>query len=468
MPASCALSRLSAEAEHCLHLLPVITCPPRVNPSGVYQDLVRVVGFVNTYRLAGGLNLPKIVTCLCSDGRRRKQLVKGRDDPRQDAIMQQVFSAANHLLATFSVSNASKCPKSSSFSPSRANAMRIRTYMVVPLARRSGLIEWCEGTVPLGEWLAGEAFGAHQRYRPSDLAPSQAKLKLAGARDKSLDRKLAVFTEICSKIQPVLGFFFLEHFPEPSAWYAARWRYTASLATASILGYLVGLGDRHPHNLLLHPTTGEVVHIDLGIAFDQGRLMPTPEMVPFRLTRDLVHALGPLGVEVGFVSIAESALCAFSSGSEIILTLLEVLLHDPLYSWSLSPAQLCALEARRAEVTGCPAFPTGGGGESSIFANTSTTAATAAASGSIVNAYGTASRRPRDSVNQLAERVLLTVRDKLAGRVGGIGSSGLTAGTAAEGALGTLGPSGHVALLVRAATDPQNLGRMYFGWQAYL
>ncbi|EUB64032.1 Serine-protein kinase ATM [Echinococcus granulosus] len=518
MPASCALSRLSAEAEHCLHLLPVITCPPRVNPSGVYQDLVRVVGFVNTYRLAGGLNLPKIVTCLCSDGRRRKQLVKGRDDPRQDAIMQQVFSAANHLLATFSVSNASKCPKSSSFSPSRANAMRIRTYMVVPLARRSGLIEWCEGTVPLGEWLAGEAFGAHQRYRPSDLAPSQAKLKLAGARDKSLDRKLAVFTEICSKIQPVLGFFFLEHFPEPSAWYAARWRYTASLATASILGYLVGLGDRHPHNLLLHPTTGEVVHIDLGIAFDQGRLMPTPEMVPFRLTRDLVHALGPLGVEVGFVSIAESALCAFSSGSEIILTLLElrvnqstrrvfvrhggigeqidslgslscvtyqrvaretdllsfrefpvgVLLHDPLYSWSLSPAQLCALEARRAEVTGCPAFPTGGGGESSIFANTSTTAATAAASGSIVNAYGTASRRPQDSVNQLAERVLLTVRDKLAGRVGGIGSSGLTAGTAAEGALGTLGPSGHVALLVRAATDPQNLGRMYFGWQAYL
>ncbi|KAL5970596.1 Serine-protein kinase ATM [Taenia solium] len=324
MPSSCALSRLSLEAERCLHLLPVITCPPRVDSSGAYHDLVRVVGFADTYRLAGGLNLPKIVTCLCSDGRRRKQLVKGRDDPRQDAIMQQVFSAANQLLAVFSLSNPSKCPKSSSLSASHANAMRIRTYMVVPLARRSGLIEWCEGTVPLGEWLAGETFGAHQRYRPSDLTPSQAKLKLAGARDKSLHRRLAIFEEICSKIQPVLGYFFLEHFPEPSAWYAARRRYTASLATASILGYLVGLGDRHPHNLLLCPTTGEVVHIDLGIAFDQGRLMPTPEMVPFRLTRDLVHALGPLGVEVGFVGTAELVLCAFSSGSDIILTLLEV------------------------------------------------------------------------------------------------------------------------------------------------
>ncbi|KAL5970595.1 hypothetical protein TSMEX_001654 [Taenia solium] len=134
-----------------------------------------------------------------------------------------------------------------------------------------------------------------------------------------------------------------------------------------------------------------------------------------------------------------------------------VLLHDPLYSWSLSPAQLCALEARRAEVAGRSAFPGGGGGGSSIFANSNTTVA-AAAAGSIINPYGTASRRPRDSINQLAERVLLTVRDKLAGRVGGIGSSGLTAGTAAEGALGTLGPAGHVALLVRAATDPQNLG----------
>lgn len=47
-------------------------------------------------------------------------------------------------------------------------------------------------------------------------------------------------------------------------------------------------------------------------------------MVPFRLTRDLVHALGPLGVEAGFVRAAESALRAFSSGSDIILTLLEV------------------------------------------------------------------------------------------------------------------------------------------------
>lgn len=61
-----------------------------MDPTGKYPDLIRIVGFAKTYRLAGGINLPKIVTALCSDGQRRKQLVKGRDDPRQDAIMQQV------------------------------------------------------------------------------------------------------------------------------------------------------------------------------------------------------------------------------------------------------------------------------------------------------------------------------------------------------------------------------------------
>jgi len=38
---------------------------------------------------------------------------------------------------------------------------------VVPLSQRSGILEWCERTVPMGEYLIG-ANGAHQRYRPND------------------------------------------------------------------------------------------------------------------------------------------------------------------------------------------------------------------------------------------------------------------------------------------------------------
>ena len=41
--------------------------------------------------------------------------------------------------------------------------------------------------------------------------------------------------------------------------------------------------------------TAEVVHIDLGIAFEQGRLLATPERVPFRMTRDMVDGFGISG-----------------------------------------------------------------------------------------------------------------------------------------------------------------------------
>jgi hypothetical protein len=53
------------------------------------------------------------------------------------------------------------------------------------------------------------------------------------------------------------------------AWFAMRLNYTRSVATTSIVGHILGLGDRHPANILLDNGTGEVVHIDLGIAFDQ-------------------------------------------------------------------------------------------------------------------------------------------------------------------------------------------------------
>lgn len=60
-------------------------------------------------------------------------------------------------------------------------------------------------------------------------------------------------------------------------------------------GYLIGLGDRHSANLLIDQSNAEVVHIDLGIAFEQGKFLNTPELVPFRLTRDIVDGMGVTG-----------------------------------------------------------------------------------------------------------------------------------------------------------------------------
>ena len=43
--------------------------------------------------------------------------------------------------------------------------------------------------------------------------------------------------------------------------------------------------------------SAEVVHIDLGVAFEQGRFLNTPELVPFRLTQNLVDGMGVTGLK---------------------------------------------------------------------------------------------------------------------------------------------------------------------------
>lgn len=80
------------------------------------------------------------------------------------------------------------------------------------------------------------------------------------------------FHQICSKLRPVFRYFFYEYFHQPSLWHKSKQAYAKSVATSSIVGYIVGLGDRHVQNILIDTQTAEVIHIDLGVAFDQGKM----------------------------------------------------------------------------------------------------------------------------------------------------------------------------------------------------
>src|SRR6266487_88941 len=52
------------------------------------------------------------------------------------------------------------------------------------------------------------------------------------------------------------------------AWLERRTNYTRSLALMSMVGYILGLGDRHPSNIMLDRYTGKIVHIDFGDCFE--------------------------------------------------------------------------------------------------------------------------------------------------------------------------------------------------------
>ena len=124
--------------------------------------------------------------------------------------------------------------------------------------------------------------------------------------------------------------------PGSAAWLAKVTAHARSVAAASVMGHLLGLGDRHLDNVLVDLRSGEVVHIDYNIAFDRGLTLPVPELVPFRLTPVMVAALGPTGTQGAFRLAAEATLSALRSdqGRGVLLGLLEAFVRDPLMEWT--------------------------------------------------------------------------------------------------------------------------------------
>jgi phosphatidylinositol kinase/protein kinase (PI-3 family) len=211
-----------------------------------------------------------VVKCIGSDGKSYKQLVKGKDDLRQDAVLSKAFDLINTLLQRNI--------------DAKKRELQIRTYRIIPIASRAGVVEWVNNAVPFGDML----INGYSKFPPKwSLNLCRQKMKKEHDRPRSsLESKLKVYDNIESHIAPVFGHVLFELFPSPDMWYIARLKFIRSLAASSIAGFIFGVGDRHSQNILIDNRTAEVVHIDLGIAFDQGKLLTTPELVPFRLTRN--------------------------------------------------------------------------------------------------------------------------------------------------------------------------------------
>lgn len=88
--------------------------------------------------------------------------------------------------------------------------------------------------------------------------------------------------ELLHEFPPLFHRWLLARFPEPAAWLTARLAYSRTAAVWSMVGHVVGLGDRHGENILLDCCNGDVVHVDFSCLFDKGLTLAKPEMVPFR------------------------------------------------------------------------------------------------------------------------------------------------------------------------------------------
>ena len=103
-----------------------------------------------------------------------------------------------------------------------------------------------------------------------------------------------------------------------------------------MVGYILGLGDRHPSNLMLERIHGKIVHIDFGDCFEVAMTRDKyPEKVPFRLTRMLIKAMEASQIEGNFRTTCENVMRVMRTNKESLMAVLEAFVHDPLLNWRL-------------------------------------------------------------------------------------------------------------------------------------
>ncbi|UMM14072.1 hypothetical protein L5515_002037 [Caenorhabditis briggsae] len=384
-----------------------LVVPGTYDPSA---PIVSIQSFSSKMSVITSKQRPRKMMIRGSNGLDYQFLLKGHEDPRQDERVMQLFGLVNTLLAN----NSETCRRN----------LTIQRYSIVALSKDSGLIGWVPNCDTLHTLV--------KEYREK-----KAKIPLS-IEHKTL-QKLTQDTERLTTMQKLQCFesalaatqgedlrqvLWLKS-PSSEVWFDRRTNYTRSVACMSMVGYILGLGDRHPSNLMLDRLTGKIVHIDFGDCFEVAMLREKfPERVPFRLTRMLINAMEVTGLDGVFNYTAERVLKMLRTNQESLLAVLEAFVYDPVINWRLVEGMKKDPKAKKEP----------GGGRAHVIAT--------------VNAV-----LPSTSTT---DSIMETIKRKLDGTefAQNDGSNPLEALAVAD----------QLALLVEQATSSTNLCQSYIGW----
>lgn len=311
------------------------------------QGIVTVSSLSDHVTILPTKTRPKKLIMIGSDGKKYIYLLKGREDLRLDARIMQLLQAIN----TF-------------FCSSRATdggTIGIRYYSVTPISGRAGLIQWVDNVISVysifRSWqtraklsqMPPSAPGSAKSPdlppvpRPSDMfygkmipaLKEKGIRRVISRRDWPHDVKRQVQLDLMKEVPKQLLYRELWCASEGfKAFETKLKRYSGSVAAMSIVGHMLGLGDRHLDNILMDFCSGDVVHIDYNVCFDKGQRLEVPEIVPFRLTQTMEAALGLTGVEGTFRANCEAVLGVLRQNKDTLLMLMEVFVWDPLVEWT--------------------------------------------------------------------------------------------------------------------------------------
>ncbi|EAY17433.1 PIKK family atypical protein kinase [Trichomonas vaginalis G3] len=267
------------------------------------------------------LQRPKKISLLGSDGNNYHYLCKNDDDLRKDMRMMEFATFINRTF-----SNDRRC---------RDRNLSIVTFAVICLNEKCGIIEWAENTCSfksiLDKYMKQGKIGL-SRSQLLELCCDKEQQKEISEATKNKKRQNFV-NKILPFYPPQLHKWFMHRFCQPQRWFQSRLHYARSTAVWSMVGYIVGLGDRHTENILLNENTGGAVHVDFCCMFDKAKTLPVPECVPFRLTQNVVDGFGVLGTDGPFTESSVCCLTAMRDKKQKLVSVLQTFIHDPLLEW---------------------------------------------------------------------------------------------------------------------------------------
>ncbi|XP_027767685.1 serine/threonine-protein kinase ATR isoform X2 [Solanum pennellii] len=297
-----------------------VNTPENITSEIFYSaDLPTITGIADEADILSSLQRPKKIILLGSDGIERPFLCKPKDDLRKDARMMEFNAMVNRLLC--------KC------SESRRRKLYIRTFAVIPLTEDCGMVEWVPHTRGLRQILQ-DIYISCGKFDRQKTNPQVKRIYDQCLGKMPEDEMLK--NKILPMFPPAFHKWFLNMFSEPAAWFRARVAYAHTTAVWSMVGHIVGLGDRHGENILFDSTTGDCVHVDFSCLFDKGLQLEKPELVPFRLTQNMIDGLGITGYEGIFLKVCEITLSVLRAHRETLMSVLETFIHDPLVEWTKS------------------------------------------------------------------------------------------------------------------------------------
>lgn len=311
---------------------------------------------------------------------------------------------------------------------------------MVPLANDCGLIEWIAGCKTLKDWIFDHDI--HVKARPQDLSYKDCFTIMSSARALGNKELINCFkNKIMPRFQPCISRTYMSHYVWPFQFFLARRNYNVTMLANNIIGYILGVGDRHLKNILVSQLSGQIIHIDYGYMLETSRLLKIPELVPFRWTRGLrqMILLSPKESSV-FFQTSELVLKVLRKRATSVTSIIAIFVDDVLAHWKRATTNLTAKKTTTDHLI------------ADVLADT--------------------------SKNIKARQALLRVRHKLSGRdfsYLSLNYFAATPPTEYETILMPKFPSpnglthhAHISILLRLAENENLLAQMFVGWASWV